>query len=174
MDRATSPQDQLYSEASAQFGPALTRLARGYEAHPERCRDLVQDIHIALWRSFAGYDTRCSMRTWVYRVAHNTATSHILKERRRRHGGWLSLEDDYVSDAPGVEETLAEQQALTRLLILIQSLKPQDRQIILLYLEAVDAISIADITGLKPAHVATKIHRLKALLSRQFHQGSPS
>jgi DNA-directed RNA polymerase specialized sigma24 family protein len=33
----------------------------------------LQEIRIALWRSFANFDGRCSLRTWVYRVAHNTA-----------------------------------------------------------------------------------------------------
>jgi DNA-directed RNA polymerase specialized sigma24 family protein len=47
-------------------------LVRGYEADPGRRQDLLQDIHIALWRSFAVFDERCSLRTWVYRVAHIT------------------------------------------------------------------------------------------------------
>lgn len=167
----TADQDQRYSEAAAAFGPALERLARGYEANADKRRDLVQDIHFALWRSLSAFDGRCSLRTWVYRVAHNTATSHILKERRQRGGGWIGLEDDWPSDDPGIEDALHEQQALARLTALIQRLQPQDRQIMLLYLENVDASGIADITGLKPPNVATKIHRIKALLSRQFHQG---
>jgi RNA polymerase sigma-70 factor (ECF subfamily) len=43
--------------------------------NPEDRRDLLQEIHLALWRSFATFDDRCSLRTWVYRVAHNVATS---------------------------------------------------------------------------------------------------
>ena len=34
----------------------------------DKRRDLFQEIHFAIWRSFAGYDGRCSLRTWVYRV----------------------------------------------------------------------------------------------------------
>ena len=168
---AMTEQDQRYTEAAAEFGPALERLARGYEAHSERQRDLVQDIHLALWRSFRGYDARCSLRTWVYRVAHNTATTHILKERRRHDRHWTSLDDDLPSTAASAEETTQHQQALDRLTDLIQQLKPQDRQIILLYLEGLDAVSIAEITGLTSAYIATKIHRIKALLRRQFNEG---
>ncbi|MBS0359912.1 MAG: RNA polymerase, partial [Proteobacteria bacterium] len=39
-------QDERYAAAAAEFGPALERLARGYEANPEARRDLVQDIHL--------------------------------------------------------------------------------------------------------------------------------
>jgi RNA polymerase sigma-70 factor (ECF subfamily) len=167
----TSEQDRKYSEAATEFGPALERLARGYEANPDKRRDLVQDIHFALWRSLEAFDGRCSLRTWVYRVAHNTATTHILKERRQRGNGWLALDEDWPGEGPGIEDTVHEQQALARLTAMIQRLQPQDRQIMLLYLENVDASGIGEITGLKPPNVATKIHRIKALLQRQFHQG---
>ncbi|MGD0224817.1 MAG: hypothetical protein ABSF71_21015 [Terriglobia bacterium] len=52
MTAPTSSQDDLYREAVASFGAALERLAGAYEADPEIRRDLLQDIHIALWRSF--------------------------------------------------------------------------------------------------------------------------
>ena len=65
-----------------QFGSSLDRLARAYEADPEKRRDLSQDIHFQLWRSFQRYDGRCSLRTWVYRIAHHVATSHVIRERR--------------------------------------------------------------------------------------------
>lgn len=170
---ATAEQDRRYQEAAGEFGAAVERLARGYEAHPERCRDLVQDIHVAMWKSLALFDGPCSLRTWVYRVAHNTATSHVLKERRR--GAWVTLDAAAeVGDGSDIEADTSQTRALQRLMVLIQSLEPSDRQIMLLYLEGLDAGATAEITGLKSGHVATKIHRIKALLSRRFHAGGPS
>lgn len=171
---ATSEQDQRYQSAATAHGAALERLARGYEANPERRRDLVQDIHVALWRSFALFDDRCSLRTWTYRVAHNTATSYILKQQRAHAGQWVGLDDDLPMGGPDLDDTLHQQQALSRLTALIQRLKPQDRQIILLYLEDVEASAMAEITGLKAGHIATKISRIKALLRLQFHQANTS
>ena len=83
-------QDDLYREAAETYGAALERLARAYEADAEVRRDLLQEIHIALWQSFEGFDGRCSLRTWVYRVAHNTAISHVvLQRRRKRKRSWV-------------------------------------------------------------------------------------
>ncbi|MGZ6014354.1 MAG: sigma factor-like helix-turn-helix DNA-binding protein [Phenylobacterium sp.] len=48
---------------------------------------------------------------------------------------------------------------------------PPDRQVLLLYLEDLDAAAIGEITGLSAGAVATKIHRLKALLARRFAEG---
>jgi DNA-directed RNA polymerase specialized sigma24 family protein len=86
-------QDEQYLEAIKAYGPALTRLARGYESQPERRQDLLQDIHVALWRSFAVFDARCSLHTWVYRVAHITATKHVMANRRVRLQEMCSLDE---------------------------------------------------------------------------------
>ena len=164
-------QDESYRLAVAEHGEALGRLVRAYEAAPELRRDLLQDIHIGLWRSFAGFDGQCSMRTWVYRVAHNIATSHVL--RRKRAGKQVSLDMlEELPDADNPEESTDEKQKLEMLMAMIQTLGPPDRQVILLYLEDLDAAAISDIVGLKPGAVATKIHRIKAVLARRFHERS--
>ena len=163
--------DKLYEEAMEAHGPALSRLARGYEADPDKRRDLLQEIYIALWRSFSSFDERCSLRTWAYRVAHNVAASHIVRRKRTLT---RLVELDALEAEPGAvdgEANANRQHSLSRLLELIQRLKPLDRQMMLLYLEGEQASSIAEVTGLSAVNVATKIHRIKKLLSRQFHQG---
>jgi RNA polymerase sigma-70 factor (ECF subfamily) len=165
-------QDDLYQEAAATYGAALERLARVYEADPDKRRDLSQEIQLALWRSFEGFDGRCSLRTWIYRVAHNAATSHIIRQRRAKAQTLVSLEEldnlpNHAAGGLGTDQRLA----LDRLLALIQQLKPLDRQVILSYLEGMDAASIGEITGISPGNVATKIHRIKNILARKFHEG---
>ena len=171
MGQPDTNQDLQYEQAAREFGPALDRLARAYEFDPEKRRDLLQEIHVALWRSFATFDGRCSVRTWVYRVAHNAAASHVIRQRRV-YGSLVSVEDlDGLPGAEGGEAALGRQQALDRLLELIQQLKPLDRQVILSYLEGLDAAAIGEITGISPGNAATKIHRIKHVLARQFHEG---
>jgi RNA polymerase sigma-70 factor (ECF subfamily) len=168
------PDEQLtrYGDAAARYGGAIERLARAYEFDADERRDLVQDIHVALWRSFAAYDGRCSLATWTWRVAHNVAVSHALRRQRLRPARLASLEE--LAEAPGGEDPEAaagERQVLDRLRALIQALRPPDQQVMLLYLEDLPAAEIAEVTGLSPGAVAVKIHRLKALLARRFHQG---
>jgi len=168
----TSRQDELYQQAASNYGAALERLVRGYEADPDRCRDLSQEIHLALWHSLARFDGRCSLRTWAYRVAHNVAASHVIRDHRRNSRTLVGLETVEASAAEEDRERLLDQQqALEKLLRLIQQLKPLDRQVILSYLEDMDAASIAEITGISPGNVATKIHRIKNILTRRFHEG---
>jgi RNA polymerase sigma-70 factor (ECF subfamily) len=158
-------QDELYERAAAEFGAALARLECGYESDPEKRRDLLQEIHLALWRSLAGFGELCSLRTWVYRVAHNTATSYAIAQRRARPQLLLSLEEVEPLHVPPHSDRHME---LTQLMALIQRLKPLDRQIILSWLDGMDAAEISDLTGLSPGNVATKIHRVKNILARDF------
>ena len=172
MPELTSTQDRLYEEAAAGYGPALERLARANEADPEARRDLLQEVHLALWHSFEGYDGRCSLRTWVYRVAHNAAASHVTRQRRARSRALVGLDElESVPDRQEGPGAAGRRHALERLLELIERLKPLDRQVMLSYLEGLDAASIGEITGISPRNVATKIHRIKAILARCFHEG---
>jgi RNA polymerase sigma-70 factor, ECF subfamily len=165
-----SEQDRQYLEAVAAFGPALERLAQGYEADSDLRRDLRQEIHAALWRSLPKFNGRCSLRTWVYRVAHNTAASHVLKHRSKHV--FVGLEElEWASSDDDPERSALEHDAKQRLLRLVQELKPADRQLTLLYLEDLDIASIGEVTGLSSTAVAVKIHRIKAVLARRFQQG---
>jgi RNA polymerase sigma-70 factor, ECF subfamily len=146
----------------------MRRLVRGYESDADHQRDLLQEMHIELWRSLRGFDQRCSLRTWVYRVANNVGADHLGKRRKvsERLVELETLSADPTALAGQAQERRREE--LTQLQALIHRLAPLDRQIILLYLEGATAAEIADVTGLTPGNTATKIHRIKRLLNRNF------
>jgi RNA polymerase sigma-70 factor, ECF subfamily len=174
MYMAADRPEELYREAVGQFGPALCRLASATEFEVEKRRDLLQDIHVELWRSFARFDQRCSLSTWVFRVAHNVAADHVVRARRRREGHSVSLEDlEAIADDRDHHGAVDQQLALATLYRLIGRLRPLDRQVMLLYLEDRDADSIAQITGLAAGNVATRIHRIKLILVREFQRRTP-
>jgi RNA polymerase sigma-70 factor (ECF subfamily) len=109
----TDMRDERYLSAAAEYGRALERLARGYEADRDQRQDLLQEIHLALWRSMSAFDGRCSERTWVYRVAHNAAATYIARQRRTNMRKLATLEDlTNSSGADSPEDTADEQQAL--------------------------------------------------------------
>ena len=169
MHRSAGDVERLYTAVAAEYGAALERLARAYERDADRRRDLQQEIQVALWRSLARFDGRCSMRTWVYRVAHNIATSRVIRARKSAPSFAELATLESIPDTTDGEAQFDRQRTLDRVYELIQELRPIDRQIILLYLEDVDTPAIAEITGLTARNVATKIHRIKQLLARQFH-----
>jgi RNA polymerase sigma-70 factor, ECF subfamily len=160
--------NELYAKVSLEYGRALDRLTAGYEADPEKRHDLRQEIHFQLWRSFGVFDGRCSLKTWTFRVAHNTAVSYVNRERRE-NARLVGLEEiEQTAPAEGGEPNIDRQRALEQLSGFIRQLKPLDRQIMICYLEEMDTASIAEITGLSPANAGMKIHRIKNILSSRF------
>ncbi len=165
-------QDRLYIRAQAEHGESMRRLVRGYESDADRQRDLLQEMHIELWRSLKGFDHRCSLRTWVYRVASNVGADYLAKRRKvsERLVELETLSVDPTAHAGETQERRREE--LAELQALIHRLAPLDRQTILLYLEGATAVEIADVTGLTPGNTATKIHRIKKLLHHNFSGAS--
>lgn len=100
------------------------------------------------------------------------AASHVVRHRRAGVRPLVSLDEaESVADAAETEVNVDRRRMLERLHALIRQLAPLDRQVIVLYLEEVDAASIGEITGLSPGNVATKIHRIKRLLAGRFREG---
>jgi len=161
--------DALFDSVAQEYAAPLARLARAHEADPALQQDLLQEIYIALWRSLSAFQNRCSLRTWVYRVAHNVAATHVLRAKRRRTSQLVSLDDVEIADeSTDFGADIDETRALARVSELIQKLKPIDRQVIILHLEGLSRDDIAEIAGLSFSNVAIKIHRIKLLLTRAF------
>jgi len=93
-------QDDLYRDAVDKYGSSLGRLASTYEADPAKRRDLSQDIHFQLWRTFQLYDARCFLRTWTYRVARQSRRFLCHACERRIFATLVSLEElEMLTDA---------------------------------------------------------------------------
>jgi RNA polymerase sigma-70 factor (ECF subfamily) len=162
-------QDALYAQVAAEFGQPLARLAAAYERNPSRRQDLQQELHFSIWRSLAGFRNQCSLRTWVYRVAHNTAATWIRKEQRDRRLDGASLEDlEGLPDSVDVVDAAHETGVWARVHALLHGLKPIDRDVLLLYLEGLKAVEISEVVGISAGYVAQKVHRAQKFLQQQF------
>jgi RNA polymerase sigma-70 factor (ECF subfamily) len=172
VDSSDGSRDALFERVAADYAAPIARLAAAHEADPSQRQDLLQEIHLALWRSLPSFAGRCSLRTWVYRVAHNVAASHVLRRVRRGDRHLVDLDDvEIPAEGPEAGELLDEARMLARIHELVQRLKPTDREVFVLYLEGLGVEDIAEIAGLSLTNTGTKIHRIKRLLSEQLAPG---
>lgn len=125
-------------------------MASGYYRNREDRVDLVQEMGIQLWRSFARYDGRVRFSTWAYRVAMNVAVSHFRGERRRIRDTlpFDELAYDLAADDPLAEEAGDNMRVLRRL---IDGLDALNRALDLLYLEGHTSEGISDPRPIKTA-----------------------
>ena len=160
---------KLFSELLDQHGPAIRRLCGGYERNEAMRHELEQEVLLNLWCALPSFRGDASLRTWMYRVAHNTATRHVSRAVKARAEAPGSPElDRQASPGPSPDEQADQSHARNQLQGAIYALAPLDRQLILLYLEDVPQAEIAHITGSTVANVSTRIHRIKADLKARL------
>lgn len=163
-----NPRDEVHFLELLQTHRAiLYKVAFGYCRNREDRADLVQEIAIQLWRSFGRYDSRVKFSTWAYRIAMNVAISHFRSEGRRIRGA-LPLDQlpfELAADDPLQEEAGDNMRVLRSL---IDGLDELNRALVLLYLEGYAAEEIAEIVGISPGNVTTRMNRVKNELQRGF------
>lgn len=134
----------------------IFKVANTYCWHSDDRADLVQDIVAQLWRAWPRYDSSREFSTWMYRIALNVAISSVRRAVRYRE---VSLPlDESLHDTAASPDTQAMQ---GRLKAFIERQAPLDRALLLLYLEDKSQRDIAEILGITPTNVSTKINRLK-------------
>lgn len=134
----------------------LYKITRAYCDTYDDQMDLYQEIVYQLWKGFENFRGESKHSTWMYRVALNTAYTHLRKEKKRGHK--VSLENvqiNYEIKDNHLEEKLAQMYSQ------IKQLPNIDKAIILLLLEGKKYEEIAAITGFTRSNVATRISRTK-------------
>jgi RNA polymerase sigma factor (sigma-70 family) len=142
-----------FTELLQAYAAPIRRLCAVYADSGADREDLFQDIFLAVWRSLPGFRHDASVRTWLYRVAHNVALTWRVRHRRRR-----SRESPLIDDTAAPPDMDLRRLALTRA---IAAMSPGDRTLTLLWLEGLSAVEIEDVTGVKAGTVAVRLSRIR-------------
>ena len=140
------------------------KVAATYARHPDDRAELVQEIAAQLWSAWRGYDRDRPFSTWMYRVALNTAMTAARDRRmRQRH---VAEADEAALEHAGAPHH--DTDAALLLAQVMESLDSPSRALLLLHLEARSTQEIADVLGLTPTAVTTRIHRIRQRLRDRF------
>lgn len=161
-------QRSAYEDLLGRYISPLRRLAWSYEHQPAARDDLLQEIAMALWTALPRFRGDCSERTWVYRVAHNTAIS-FAAQRRRRDGREQPGEPEREPAVGALQEGNAiARERRERLRAAVQELPLAERQLIVLHLEGLSASEIEAISGVSAGAVATRLTRIRQRLAARL------
>jgi RNA polymerase sigma-70 factor (ECF subfamily) len=171
----SSPARAQFLRLLEEFEQPLRRLTAGYAAAPNDRDDLFQEIAVAVWGAIPQFRGESSERTWIYRIAHNTALTWKGKSRRRKvHEREDDAPDAHSDQLPHPEARVLERERRDRLTQLIRALPPVDRQLILLHLEELSTRDIAEVSGLSENAVATRLSRIRSRLAERVQQREAS
>ena len=158
--------EQQFEDIWNQYGSSLVRLASSYEDVAHAREDLVQEIQLALWRALPTFRGDCSMRTFVYRIAHNRALTHVWRRRKQAQSSAALIE---VGDPrPGPESSAIRNADYSALLNAIRKLPIPHRQVITMALDELPQGEIATLLGITENHVAVRFNRARKLLHEEL------
>jgi RNA polymerase sigma-70 factor (ECF subfamily) len=154
--------EQWFDGLMKAHGPALARLAGSYTRTTSEREDLVQEIALAIWTALPRFRGDSSERTFLFRIAHNRAMSHIA---RRRLPVVETADDVEVRDTtPDPERALSIEQRAERLAAAVRELPIAYRQVVTLTLEGMTYADIADVLGITETNVGARLTRARDLL----------
>jgi RNA polymerase sigma-70 factor (ECF subfamily) len=152
--------EQNFNRLLATHGPALSRLAASYTNTLSDRDDLLQEIAIAVWQALRRFRGECSERTFLFRIAHNRAITHLARNRSRP----VAEEVEPYDPGPNPETGLAQEQRVERLRRAIHNLPVVYRQAIILSLEGLAYGEIADVLGISENNVGARLSRARQML----------
>ncbi len=149
-------------------------LVRSVCRNAEDAREVTQDVFLQAYRQLHTFRGAASFKTWLYRIAYNTAISHIRKEQSRERRAQDYREHVLQASAQTTVQTPAyaeeeqdsdEQQRYEKLRSLVASLPPKERLLIeLYYYKDLKMEEIAHICSLTPSNVKVSMFRIRQKL----------
>ena len=142
------------------YGEPLLRYVR-YLGETTDDADIVQLTFIKVYQNIKSYDVKRKFSTWIYRIAHNTAVSHLRSKKAT--WSWDEYLDNFIKVDPVDDidkKTTIKQvrQCLDNLPIHYKS------PLALHYLEGKSYTEIMDILRLPMGTVSARINRAKKLM----------
>jgi RNA polymerase sigma-70 factor, ECF subfamily len=145
---------------------AVTRLV----GSTEDARDVLQDTFIKAYENLEGFRGGSSLYTWLFRIAVNTSLSH----RRKRK--WVPMSSSGAEDAnagegwadpsaPGPAEPLEAREVEAQVQRALDALDEEHRTVVVLRdIQHCDYREIAEILGVPPGTVKSRLHRARLML----------
>jgi RNA polymerase sigma-70 factor (ECF subfamily) len=162
------PRPHSTAEILSDFSASLLRLAAAYERDTDRRQDLHQEILMSVWHSLASFEGRCSVRTWVYHVAHNAAATYVARCRRDELRRTIDVDDLELAAESREEDVVAQRRCLETLASMMDQLNPLDRSLFILELDGLKPNEIADATGYTRSKVVARLDRTRAVLKKRM------
>lgn len=158
-----SPRDkeQMFRSMLGSNERIINRICYTYARSGDEFNDLRQDALLNIWRAMDSFRGESSESTWIYRITINSCVSYFRKP---------GVKTDFVSLSNMLnrpEDTgLSETDNSIMLHEMIARLPPQDKALLLLWLDELPYDEIAQLMGYPRNTIASRLHRIRGKLSK--------
>ena len=147
--------------------------------------DFTQEVFLRVFRGLPSFDGRSKFTTWLYKIVQNIAISdHRAKHAQKRNKWTFSLDapvagsDDLLvePEAGGVDpvESSYHAEVAERVREAVQELPDDFRSCVIMRdLQGMSYEEIAEVIGVPPGTVRSRIHRGRVLLQQKLREFRP-
>lgn len=164
VDRAVAGDRQAFGELLRRHDARLRSLAfKMLGGDRSRMDDVMQDAYLRAFRSLKTFRREADVGTWLHRIVHNACVDELRRVSRQARPFDLEQPSwDRPSERPGPERVVGAADTVLRIL---QSL-PEDQRATVLLVDGqgFDNITAAEILGVAPGTVASRLSRARAAL----------
>jgi len=155
-----------FGEVARTHGALIRRIARSYEANAGHAQELAQDIYVSVWQALPRFRGEASMRTFVARIAHNRAISHVA--RAAKGPRLVGLDEKIPAPVASPEDAAERADLRAKLEAAVQRLPLNQKLVVTLALEGFSPEEIAAVLGVNVSAATVRLHRAKAALQEMM------
>lgn len=167
--RALARESDAFRAIMKAHNQRLYRIARGVVRNDSEAEDIVQEAYVRAFASLGAFRGDSSLATWLSRIVINEALGRLRK--RRRTVAMPEPQAEIIqfplnpSDDP--ERTMAQRQILKLVERATDSLPDVYRTVFVArVIEGLSIEETADLLGVRPETVKTRLHRARALVRK--------
>lgn len=151
--------EKEFTEIFNAHASKVYRLCLGYASgDDELAKDWQQETFIKVWNYRTSFKGESSMSTWIYRIAVNTCLSDLRKSKKH-----VQINDHVVSASIDMSEEVHDDN-IQKMYDCINQLSKNNKSLILLELEDIPQVTIAETLGINHGTVRTKLNRIRTSL----------
>jgi RNA polymerase sigma-70 factor, ECF subfamily len=156
----------------------LYRIARGVIRDDAEAEDIVQEAYVKAFAHLASFRGDSSLSTWLSRITINEALGRLRSKRRAEGAGFSApgaTEAEIIpfplnADGADPERTMAQRQILQLVEQATDNLPEAFRTVFIArMIQGLSVAETADLLGVQPQTVKTRLHRARALVRKELH-----
>lgn len=168
----------LFAQILERYQSKVYSTVYHYTQSQEEAKDITQEIFIKVYNSLAGYKSKASFSTWLYRIAVNRCIDWTRKKRLPTIsvvGDGTEDETDILDlvadDGNNPEDLMLRQENAGLIREAVKALPEIYRTVIVLYyFESFNPQEISDITDTPKRTIETRLYRAKGLLKQNLKE----
>jgi RNA polymerase sigma-70 factor (ECF subfamily) len=175
--RSLARDDQAFRIIMSRYNRRLYRIARGIVRNDSDAEDVVQEAYVKAFMHLADFRGEASLATWLSRITINEALGRLRRKRTRKEVAQI---DDQRTQAEIIpfpqmttqedpEKTMAQREILQLVEQATDNLPENFRLVFITrVIEGMNVEETAEILGIPPETVKTRLHRARKLVREQL------